>query len=355
MDYCIYIPIFEHFSDVRYALLLLESLYIYGNIYNKNYHNIDIIINTTEKFKKKIMESYLYDNNIIFEINEKINKFDLFDLKIIDKYDKILYLDPKTIIKTDVKNFFDLVTTNTIYTNNSNNFNIMLFTNNSEIKIYFNILRLNDIKNLKLNFVNKNLLTDDNIVNFTDNSIYNYFINHKENTINSIINKCKDININNDNKYKNIVNIFINKKIKNVLYICSNLSNDILLMLITNPDIKITCVLNDYDIEFYNKIKESFPNSLNIIKGDSTDILPFLKDKYDLIYVDTNAQQFMMINDFINSYHLASDYSLFLMNNYKKPDINNVWNLYSAKLRFREPDINIFTTDSHIIKFIKKY
>lgn len=347
---CIYIPIFDNFSNVRYALLLLESIFIYGSIYDK----IDIIINTTEKFKKKIIESYLYDTKIIFEINEKIEKFDLFNLKIIKNYDNILYLDPKTIIKSNVNKIFNLVTYNTIYTDNSNNFNIMLFNNNSEIEIYFNILKLNDIKNLKLNFVNKNLLTDDIIINFYDNSIYNYFINQKENSINNIINKCKDININNDNKYKNIVNIFLNKKIKNVLYISTNLSNNILLMLMTDPTIKISCVLNDYDTNFFNKIKESFPDSLNIIKGDSTEILPFLKDKYDLIYIDTNGQQFTMINDFVNSYHLASDYSLFLMNNYKDSDINNVWNLYSSKLRFREPDINIFQTDSHIIKFIKK-
>ena len=60
---CIVISFFNNFANVKYALLLLESLFIFGNIND----NIEIIIHTSNKFKQKIIEGFLYNPKIKFE------------------------------------------------------------------------------------------------------------------------------------------------------------------------------------------------------------------------------------------------------------------------------------------------
>ena len=57
---CIIISFFNNFANVKYALLLLESLFIFGNLND----NIDIIIYTSNKFKQKIIDGFLYNSKI---------------------------------------------------------------------------------------------------------------------------------------------------------------------------------------------------------------------------------------------------------------------------------------------------
>jgi len=333
---CIFIEILDNFSDVKYALILIESLYIS----DYQYH---IVINTNEKYKNKIIDSYFFDSSKIKFINN------------YDEYDKVLILNPKTYVKNNINNIFNIKIDNIIYINNVNN--IILFENTIETKIYLNIIKAND-KNIKLSFIDSTFLNNynENIINFNNNpdAMYNSFVNFKnEQLINTIIAKCNNY-INHDPKFKNITNILLNKRIKKILVIHQNLDVDVLLMLNVNPDVKITCVINEYNQDLYNTILKNYPDSLNIIKGDSIDILPHLKEKYDFISINSILSQFNALNDIINSYYLLNNKAIILMNNYKDSNINNIWNIYSDKLKFIEHDINIFQTDFHIIKSINK-
>ena len=74
--------------------LLLESLLINGKL-----KNIDIVVYTCSEFSNIIKQHYLYNTNIIFEINDTYNtinlackaRLDCFQLECIQNYEKILY------------------------------------------------------------------------------------------------------------------------------------------------------------------------------------------------------------------------------------------------------------------------
>jgi alpha-N-acetylglucosamine transferase len=81
--------------------LLLESIFIYGNLDN----NIYIVINTSNDCMNIIKEHILFNNEKIkVEIND--NKLDIFNLSSIKKYDKILYLETSIIVKDDINKLF---------------------------------------------------------------------------------------------------------------------------------------------------------------------------------------------------------------------------------------------------------
>ena len=99
--------------------MLLESIYIYGNIDE----NIDILVYTSTSFVEIIKQHYLYSENIKFEVNDTYDsidkackaRLDLFHLKSINNYSKILYLDTDILIKNDIKKIFDVVKEDVLY------------------------------------------------------------------------------------------------------------------------------------------------------------------------------------------------------------------------------------------------
>lgn len=355
---CIIISFFNNFANVKYALLLLESLFIFGNIND----NIEIIIHTSNKFKQKIIEGFLYNPKIKFELDDDNSNIQLFDLSFIKKYEKILHIDPKTLILNDINNLFNLeIDNNVIYS--INDCNINLFKNNITIDSLVN-------KEILGNYVSIDNHDDNDdkkiIFKSVNTNIYKFFINKKDVYINKYINNCRDyINLvmNNDNnenvfrcenKCKNIVNILINKNIKNVLITDENFSFKIILMLISNPNIKITYIVkNITNNDNYKKILICFPDRLNVIIGDSSDIMPTLKNKFDIIDIN-NSENFAIVNDIVNSYHLSNNKAILIMNNYDNSMLNNLWNVYCIKYKLKEIDINIYESSLHNIKFISK-
>ena len=119
MTNLIFITLFFNENYIKLLYLLLESLYIYGNLST----NIDIIIYTSTKFSEIIMKSNLYINKISFRINNNYNsvsdacfsRLDLFTLNGIDKYEKILYLDSDNLIINDINKIFNLALEDKIY------------------------------------------------------------------------------------------------------------------------------------------------------------------------------------------------------------------------------------------------
>jgi len=119
MTNCIFICIFNNEHYIKMFYMLLESLYIYGNMDD----NIEILLYTSTSFMEIIKTHYLYNENIKFEINDTYDsvdkackaRLDLFNLKSIDNYSKVLYLDTDILIKNDIQKIFDVVKEDILY------------------------------------------------------------------------------------------------------------------------------------------------------------------------------------------------------------------------------------------------
>jgi predicted O-methyltransferase YrrM len=102
-------------------LLLLESIFIYGNLDD----NTKILIYTSTPFMNRIKQSHLYnETKIIFETNDNYHgldaackaRLDIFSLKSISGCNKILYLDTDIVIKDDINKVFDVCKDDVLYT-----------------------------------------------------------------------------------------------------------------------------------------------------------------------------------------------------------------------------------------------
>ena len=146
----IFICVFNQDKYVDMLFLLLESINIYGNL-----DNTHILIYTSTLFMNRIKESHMYNDKIIFEINDGYNnidkarkaRLDLFDLQSISNYNKILYLDTDTIVKNDISKVFDVCNEDILYACTS----ILLFNNSEKIRELFNKIN-EDTVNKPYNF-----------------------------------------------------------------------------------------------------------------------------------------------------------------------------------------------------------
>jgi len=167
---CVFVCVFNQEKYVDMFFLLLESIFIYGDLdYNTN-----ILVYTSTPFMNRIKQSHLFNNEKIkFEINDTYNdidtacksRLDLFNLSSITNYNKILYLDTDILVKDDINKVFDVCKEDILYVleegnidsdndywgktlfgNEINNYNdksaftsgILLFNNCEKIKDLFN-------------------------------------------------------------------------------------------------------------------------------------------------------------------------------------------------------------------------
>jgi lipopolysaccharide biosynthesis glycosyltransferase len=117
---CIFVTVFNHEKYVDMFFLLLESIFIYGELdYNTN-----ILVYTSTTFMNRIKQSHLFDDKKIkFELNETYNNIDksckamldLFNLSSITNYNKILYLDTDILIKDCINKVFDVCKEDILY------------------------------------------------------------------------------------------------------------------------------------------------------------------------------------------------------------------------------------------------
>jgi lipopolysaccharide biosynthesis glycosyltransferase len=117
---CIFICVFNQEKYIDMFLLLLESILLYGNLDN----NTNILVYTSTKFMNIIKQHRLFNNEKIkFEINDTYDnidkacksRLDLFNLKTIATYNKILYLDTDIIVKDNINKVFDICKKDILY------------------------------------------------------------------------------------------------------------------------------------------------------------------------------------------------------------------------------------------------
>jgi predicted O-methyltransferase YrrM len=157
------------------------------------------------------------------------------------------------------------------------------------------------------------------------------------------------------NKSKNISNLVLNKNIKNVMEIGFNSGFSTLLMLISNPNIHISCFdlgEHKYTIPCYEKLKETFGDRINITIGDSTKTLQNINDNYDLIHIDGGHTTEVADSDIINSYRLSKQGTILIMDDYDFPNLHNIWDSYIVKYNLKKLDINVYNSPHHDIKYV---
>ena len=451
---CIFICVFTQEKYVDMVFLLLESIFIYGNL-DTNTH---ILVYTSTAFMNIIKKSHLFNEKIKFEINDTYNnidrackaRLDLFNLPSTINYNKILYLDTDIIIKDNINKVFDVCEQDILYVleeeggkidsdtdfwgktlfgNEINNYNdksaftsgILLFNNCEKIKDLF--IKINeDIINrpyyfcccdqpyivynaFKYNLYNNKILKSlavNNDNNIDSDKIIHHFpggpgaYQHKINNMTNFLNNIKDFTINNNinktkayidtnllpiiyncgellegniftihqttvytdvylNKSKNISNLVLNKSIKKVMEIGFNSGFSTLLMLISNPNINITCFdlgEHKYTIPCYEKLKETFGDRINITIGDSTKTLQNINDNYDLIHIDGGHSTEVADSDIINSYRLSKKGTILIMDDYDFPNLHNLWDSYIIKYNLKILDIGLYITSHHDIKYV---
>lgn len=157
------------------------------------------------------------------------------------------------------------------------------------------------------------------------------------------------------NRQKNISNLVLNKNIKNVLEIGFNSGFSALLMLISNPLLKITCLdlyEHTYSLQCYKKIKEVFGDRIKMIKGDSTKVLKIINSKYDLIHIDGGNTSKVIKSDILNSYRLSKPGTILIMNDYNLKNICYLWNMCVNLYDLKNLDIHIYKSPHHDIKYV---
>jgi len=158
------------------------------------------------------------------------------------------------------------------------------------------------------------------------------------------------------NKTKNISNLVLNKNIRNVMEIGFNSGFSTLLMLLSNPNMHITCFdlgEHTYTLPCYEKLKEVFGNRINIILGDSTKTLQDIHDKYDLIHIDGGNSTEVADSDIINSYRLSKQGTILIMDDYDFSHLHILWDDYIKKYNLKKLDINLYNTIHHDIKYVQ--
>lgn len=451
---CIFVSVFNQTQYVDMFFLLLESIFIYGNLDE----NTNILVYTSTIFMNKIKQSHLFnENKIKFEINDTYNnidkackaRLDLFNLSSIINYNKILYLDIDILVKNNLNKIFDVCVQDILYvleegsilyknvdywghslfSNEINNYQdksaftsgILLFNNCEKIKNLFNKINEDIITRpfnftcydqpyiiynaFKYNLFNNKILNkycvnrDTNI--YSDKIIHhfpygagmphnkliamtNFLNNIKDFTINNNINKTKlyidehllpiiynsgellegnifmlhqttkytDVYL---NKAKNISNVVLNKNIKNVMEIGFNSGFSALLMLLSNPNICISCFdLGDhkYTIPCYEKLKETFGDRINITIGDSINTLQNVDNNYDLIHIDGGHSTNIANSDIINSYRLSKQGTILIMDDYDFINLHKLWDIYIIKYNLKKLDINLYNSQHHDIKCV---
>jgi len=157
------------------------------------------------------------------------------------------------------------------------------------------------------------------------------------------------------NKAKNISNLVLNKNIKDVMEIGFNSGFSTLLMLLTNPNMRISCFdlgEHQYTIPCYENLKKTFGDRINITIGDSTKTLQNVNDNYDLIHIDGGHSTEVANSDIINSYRLSKRGTILIMDDYDFPNLHNLWDDYIIKYNLKKLHINIYNSPHHDIKYV---
>jgi hypothetical protein len=156
-------------------------------------------------------------------------------------------------------------------------------------------------------------------------------------------------------KRKNI--IIASQNSKNALEIGFNSGFSALLILLSNPTIKITCVdiaTHKYTIPCFEQIKKDFGDRIELLVGDSRRVVPTINDKFDLVHIDGGHGLDVAQDDIINTNRLLMDNAIIVMDDVNINDnshrLAKLWNNYVHVYHYTYPKFFIYRNDHQDVK-----
>jgi hypothetical protein len=323
----------------------------------------------TDYWGKTLFGNEIYNYNdksgftsgiLLFNNCEKIKDlFDKINEHIVNRYNPMCFYDQPYIVYNAFKyNLYNNKILKSLVVNNDYNINsdkvIHHFPGRpgvyqykiDDMTIFFNNIKdftINNNINKAKEYIDTNLLPIiHNCGELLEGNIF--MLHHTTNYTDIFLNKSK-----------NISNMVLNKNIKNVMEIGFNSGFSTLLMLISNPNICISCFdlgEHEYTLPCYEKLKETFGDRINITIGDSTKTLHNVNDNYDLIHIDGGHSTEVANSDIINSYRLSKQGTILIMDDYDMPNLHNLWDSYIIKYNLKKLHISVYESPYHDIKYV---
>jgi hypothetical protein len=90
------------------------------------------------------------------------------------------------------------------------------------------------------------------------------------------------------------------KNVNNVLEIGTYMGHSLFIMLLSNPQLKITCIdiSDEYTLPAVNVLNKYFNNAIHFIHGDSLSALNTLEKKFDFFHIDGHHENSYITNEF---------------------------------------------------------
>ncbi len=156
----------------------------------------------------------------------------------------------------------------------------------------------------------------------------------------------------------NDINIFLPKRL-NVILACQNKNNALeigfnsgysaILILLSNPNIHLTCVdiaWHRYTIPCYEQIKRDFGNRIQLLVGDSSVVVPTIYNKFDLVHIDGGHTLEIARADIVNTNKLLMNDAVIIMDDVNINDTNhtlaNLWIQLSTHFNYKVPSFEIY-------------
>jgi hypothetical protein len=158
-------------------------------------------------------------------------------------------------------------------------------------------------------------------------------------------------------KAKNISNFVLNPNVTNVMEIGFNAGFSTLLMLMSNPKMRITCFdlgEHAYVLPCYQQIKSTFGDRIDLILGDSTKTLLTATGKYDLIHIDGGHATEIASSDVIQSYRLSRNGTILIMDDYDFHNLHDMWDRFIIMYDLKKLDLLTYNTPYHDAKYVNK-
>jgi hypothetical protein len=167
----------------------------------------------------------------------------------------------------------------------------------------------------------------------------------------------------------NYKDLFLPKR-KNIIVSCQNKTNALeigfnsgysaVLILLSNPKIKLTCVdigWHKYTIPCYQQIKQDFGDRIQLLIGDSRNVVPNINDKFDLIHIDGGHSLDIAESDIVNTNRLLMDNAVIIMDDVNINDndhtLANLWIKYVNIYGYKEPSFEIYKNNHNDVREIK--
>lgn len=130
----------------------------------------------------------------------------------------------------------------------------------------------------------------------------------------------------------------------------------------SNPTIKLTCVdigIHKYVIPCYKQLKNDFGDRIQLLIGDSRQVVPTIIDTFDFIHIDGCHELDVAECDMINTNKLLKENSHIVMDdvnmNYTNHSLTNLWKRYINIYGYKEPNLPLYkplyNNDHHDVRF----